>query len=109
MGVPASNQTNTQLLSKIATNDGHGEKSPYFDGWKAYETNPFHLTRNPAGVIQMGLAENQLCHDLIQDWIKKHPESSICTPEGVSDFCSIANFQDYHGLRSFRQVGTYSS
>jgi 1-aminocyclopropane-1-carboxylate synthase len=31
-----------QLLSKIATNDQHGENSPYFDGWKAYEKNPFH-------------------------------------------------------------------
>jgi len=49
-----------QLLSKIATNDKHGENSPYFDGWKAYERNPFHPTKNPQGVIQMGLAENQV-------------------------------------------------
>ena len=45
-------------LSKIATNDGHGENTPYFDGWKAYDRNPFHPTNNPEGVIQMGLAEN---------------------------------------------------
>jgi len=50
-----------QLLSKIATNDKHGENSPYFDGWKAYDRNPFHPTKNPQGVIQMGLAENQVC------------------------------------------------
>lgn len=49
-----------QLLSKIATNNKHGENSPYFDGWKAYESNPFHPTKNPQGVIQMGLAENQV-------------------------------------------------
>ena len=49
-----------QLLSKIATNDKHGENSPYFDGWKAYDSNPFHPTKNPQGVIQMGLAENQV-------------------------------------------------
>jgi len=47
-----------ELLSEIATNDKHGENSPYFDGWKAYESNPFHPTQNPQGVIQMGLAEN---------------------------------------------------
>lgn len=94
---------NGQLLSKIATNGGHGENSSYFDGWKAYETDPFHPTRNPDGVIQMGLAENLLCHDLIQDWIKKNPQASICTAQGVQDFCSIANFQDYHGLTTFRQ------
>ena len=48
------------LLSKIATGDGHGEDSPYFDGWKDFEVNPFHHTKNPNGVIQMGLAENQV-------------------------------------------------
>jgi len=49
-----------QLLSKIATGDGHGETSSYFDGWKAYDKDPFHLTKNRNGVIQMGLAENQV-------------------------------------------------
>ncbi|KAK4483494.1 hypothetical protein RD792_010690 [Penstemon davidsonii] len=49
----------SQLLSKLATNDQHGENSPYFDGWKAYDNDPFHPTKNPSGVIQMGLAENQ--------------------------------------------------
>lgn len=54
----SSNQQS--LLSKIATNNGHGENSPYFDGWKAYDSNPFHPIDNPHGVIQMGLAENQV-------------------------------------------------
>ncbi|KAF5193216.1 1-aminocyclopropane-1-carboxylate synthase [Thalictrum thalictroides] len=92
------------ILSKIATNDGHGENSPYFDGWKAYDSNPFHLTNNPTGVIQMGLAENQLCFDLIENWLKDHPEASICTPEGVHEFQDIALFQDYHGLPTFRNA-----
>ncbi|KAJ4843883.1 acetyl-CoA synthetase [Turnera subulata] len=93
-----------QLLSKIATNERHGENSPYFDGWKAYDRNPFHPTKNPEGVIQMGLAENQLSFDLIVDWIKKHPEASICNAEGVNMFKDIAIFQDYHGLPEFRQA-----
>ncbi|KAL1569118.1 acetyl-CoA synthetase [Salvia divinorum] len=93
-----------QLLSKIATNDGHGENSPYFDGWKAYDTDPYHPTQNPHGVIQMGLAENQLCFDLIQEWIKNNPKASICTPEGAADFKDIAIYQDYHGLPQFRNA-----
>ncbi|KDP28564.1 hypothetical protein JCGZ_14335 [Jatropha curcas] len=95
---------NSQLLSRIATNEGHGENSPYFDGWKAYDGNPFHPVDNPEGVIQMGLAENQLCFDLVRDWIKQNPEASICTAEGVAMFKDIANFQDYHGLPEFRQA-----
>lgn len=95
---------NRQLLSKIATNDEHGEDSLYFDGWKAYDNNPFHLTKNPTGVIQMGLAENQLSFDLIEEWISKNPEASICTREGVKAFRDIAIFQDYHGLPEFRNA-----
>ena len=49
-----------QPLSKFATNDRHGENSPYFNGCKAYDKDPFHPTQNPKGVIQMGLAENQV-------------------------------------------------
>ncbi|XP_061337824.1 1-aminocyclopropane-1-carboxylate synthase isoform X2 [Gastrolobium bilobum] len=93
-----------QLLSKIATGNGHGETSLYFDGWKAYEQDPFHHTENRNGVVQMGLAENQLTSDLVEDWIMSHPEASICTPEGVSNFKAIANFQDYHGLPEFRNA-----
>ncbi|KAF5730033.1 1-aminocyclopropane-1-carboxylate synthase [Tripterygium wilfordii] len=92
------------LLSKIATGNGHGEDSPYFDGWKAYDSDPFHPEQNPHGVIQMGLAENQLCFDLIEDWLLDNQKASICTNEGVNEFKDIANFQDYHGLPEFRNA-----
>nr|BAA84945.1 ACC synthase [Musa acuminata AAA Group] len=104
MRIYGEEHPNQQILSRIATNDGHGENSSYFDGWKAYERDPFHLTDNPTGVIQMGLAENQLSLDLIRDWMKKNPQASICTEEGVSEFKAIANFQDYHGLPTFRKA-----
>ena len=47
-------------LSKVAVSETHGEDSPYFAGWKAYDENPYHELNNPSGVIQMGLAENQV-------------------------------------------------
>ncbi|XP_054784729.1 LOW QUALITY PROTEIN: 1-aminocyclopropane-1-carboxylate synthase 1-like [Prosopis cineraria] len=98
------NESN-HLLSNIAVNGKHGENSAYFDGWKAYERDPFHPTNNPQGVVQMGLAENQLCFDLIEEWMRNHPEASICTPEGLHNFRDIAIFQDYHGLPQFRKCG----
>ncbi|NP_001292642.1 1-aminocyclopropane-1-carboxylate synthase CMW33 [Cucumis sativus] len=104
MGFQQTHETNQVLLSKIAISDGHGEDSPYFDGWKAYDNDPFHPENNPSGVIQMGLAENQLSPDLLVDWIKKHPKASICTDEGLLNFKDIANFQDYHGLPEFRNA-----
>lgn len=104
MGFHQIGERNQVLLSKIAINDGHGEDSPYFDGWKAYDNDPFHPENNPLGVIQMGLAENQLSSDLIVDWIRKHPKASICTDEGLESFKVIANYQDYHGLLEFRNA-----
>ncbi|KAF5734226.1 1-aminocyclopropane-1-carboxylate synthase [Tripterygium wilfordii] len=97
-----SNQEN--LLSKMATGNGHGEDSPYFDGWKAYDSNPYHSKKNPHGVIQMGLAENQLSFDLIEEWLLDNQKASICTNGGVSEFKDIAIFQDYHGLPEFRNA-----
>ncbi|KAG6391094.1 hypothetical protein SASPL_148843 [Salvia splendens] len=91
-----------QILSKIANNDGHGENSAFFDGWKAYDSDPYHPTQNPNGVIQMGLAENQLSMDLVEEWVRNNPQASICTPEGASRFKDIAIYQDYHGLPEFR-------
>ncbi|CAA0812135.1 1-aminocyclopropane-1-carboxylate synthase-like protein 1 [Striga hermonthica] len=93
-----------EVLSRIASNDGHGENSAFFDGWKAYDSNPYHPTKNPNGVIQMGLAENQLSLDLVQEWVQNNPKASICTAEGASDFKDIAIFQDYHGLPEFRNA-----
>ncbi|KAK8486782.1 hypothetical protein V6N11_000270 [Hibiscus sabdariffa] len=97
-------ETKMVAISKIATGNGHGENSPYFDGWKAYEANPFHPTDRPDGVIQMGLAENQLCFSLIKKWVMQHPEASLCSVEGVDRFKETALFQDYHGMPEFRQA-----
>ena len=47
-------------LSKVAVSETHGEDSPYFAGWKAYDENPYDDSSNQSGVIQMGLAENQV-------------------------------------------------
>ncbi|KAJ4839146.1 acetyl-CoA synthetase [Turnera subulata] len=95
---------NSHILSRIASGNGHGEDSPYFDGWKAYERDPHHPTKNPNGVIQMGLAENQLSFDLVEEWLKNNPKASISSPEGLSAFRDIALFQDYHGMPEFRNA-----
>lgn len=47
-------------LSKVATSAAHGEDSPYFAGWRAYDEDPYDPITNHSGVIQMGLAENQV-------------------------------------------------
>ncbi|PKA56437.1 1-aminocyclopropane-1-carboxylate synthase 7 [Apostasia shenzhenica] len=90
-------------LSKIAVSKAHGEDSPYFAGWKAYEEDPYNAVSNPTGIIQMGLAENQVSFDLLEDYLEKHPEA-FSWGSGNSNFRENALFQDYHGLQAFRKA-----
>ncbi|XP_047308059.1 1-aminocyclopropane-1-carboxylate synthase 7-like [Impatiens glandulifera] len=91
-------------LSKIAVSSAHGEDSPYFSGWKAYDENPYHEIHNPSGVIQMGLAENQVSFDLVEEYLEKHSEKALFGKKTNSGFRDNALFQDYHGLLSFRKA-----
>ncbi|KAM7515602.1 hypothetical protein LguiA_005185 [Lonicera macranthoides] len=90
-------------LSNIAISDTHGEDSPYFAGWKAYDEDPYQETTNPSGVIQMGLAENQVSFDLLEEYLEKHSEAATFGKK-TSSFRENALFQDYHGLQSFRKA-----
>ncbi|OVA11770.1 Aminotransferase [Macleaya cordata] len=90
-------------LSRIAISDTHGEDSPYFAGWKAYDENPYDESKNPSGVIQMGLAENQVSFDLLEEYLEQHSEACL-GGSGISSFRENALFQDYHGLKTFRKA-----
>uniref|UniRef100_A0A0D3G476 Aminotransferase class I/classII large domain-containing protein n=1 Tax=Oryza barthii TaxID=65489 RepID=A0A0D3G476_9ORYZ len=87
-------------LSTMAMSAAHGEDSPYFAGWRAYDEDPYDPITNPQGVIQMGLAENQVSFDLLEEYMREHPEASDCG----AGFRENALFQDYHGLKSFRKA-----
>ena len=95
------------LLSQVATSGAHGEDSPYFAGWRAFDDDPYDAVSNPSGVIQMGLAENQVSFDLLEEFLSEHPEAAGwggAAGSGVASFRDIALFQDYHGLKTFRKV-----
>ncbi|RDY06970.1 1-aminocyclopropane-1-carboxylate synthase 7, partial [Mucuna pruriens] len=100
MGMEKEQQPSVEL-SDIAVSETHGENSPYFAGWKAYDENPYDEITNPTGVIQMGLAENQVSFDLLEKYLEEHSEASTWG-KGAPGFRENALFQDYHGLKSFR-------
>ncbi|KAI3500280.1 hypothetical protein L1887_36099 [Cichorium endivia] len=92
------------LSTKVTNCNAHGQDSSYFLGWQEYEKNPYHEISNPNGIIQMGLAENQLSFDLLESWIENHPDSTGFKKNDLSVFKDIALFQDYHGLPSFKNA-----
>ncbi|GMI82726.1 1-amino-cyclopropane-1-carboxylate synthase 8 [Hibiscus trionum] len=91
------------MLSSKASSNSHGQDSAYFLGWQVYEENPFDEVENPTGIIQMGLAENQLSFDLVESWLRKNPDAMGLKEDGESaSFRELALFQDYHGLPAFK-------
>ena len=52
-----------RLLSRKAMCNTHGQDSSYFLGWQEYKKNPCNEVQNTNGVIQMGLAKNQVRHN----------------------------------------------
>uniref|UniRef100_A0A0D9ZXD7 Aminotransferase class I/classII large domain-containing protein n=1 Tax=Oryza glumipatula TaxID=40148 RepID=A0A0D9ZXD7_9ORYZ len=99
--------SSSPALSRVATSAAHGEGSPYFAGWKAYDEDPYDAAANPDGVIQMGLAENQVSIDLLEGYLREHPEAAawgVAGDGGGDSFRDNALFQDYHGLANFRKA-----
>ncbi|CAL9174433.1 unnamed protein product [Musa hybrid cultivar] len=95
---------NQKLLSRKTACNVHGQDSSYFLGWQEYEKNPYDPITNPGGMIQMGLAENQLCFDLIESWLHTHPDAAGFKKDGALIFRELALFQDYHGLPAFKSA-----
>lgn len=93
-----------KLLSRKAACNTHGQDSSYFLGWQEYEKNPFDELKNPTGIIQMGLAENQLCFDLLEKWLAENPDAAGFKRDGRSIFKELALFQDYHGILEFKKA-----
>ncbi|XP_011078511.1 1-aminocyclopropane-1-carboxylate synthase 3-like [Sesamum indicum] len=91
------------MLSRKATCKSHGEDSSYFLGWQEYEKNPHDPVRNPSGIIQLGLAENQLSFDLLESWIARNQEPTGFMKKGGSIFRELALFQDYRGMPVFKK------
>ncbi|KAL8128564.1 LOW QUALITY PROTEIN: hypothetical protein V2J09_017719 [Rumex salicifolius] len=127
MGIEIQQQQPCVSLSRVAVSDTHGEDSPYFAGWKAYDEDPYEEDLNPSGVIQMGLAENQssppqpsssqlhaaelmtnsklVSFDMLEEYLEEHPEAVCWGKSNASGgFRENALFQDYHGLQSFTKA-----
>ncbi|XP_062209418.1 1-aminocyclopropane-1-carboxylate synthase 1-like [Phragmites australis] len=100
----ADEKPQPQLLSKKASCNSHGQDSSYFLGWQEYEKNPYDPVSNPAGIIQMGLAENQLSFNLLESWLEANPDALALRREGASVFRELALFQDYHGMPAFKNA-----
>ncbi|KAF5729917.1 ACC synthase 10 isoform 1 [Tripterygium wilfordii] len=76
--------------------------SPYYVGLKKAAEDPYDELGNPDGVIQLGLAENKVTLDLVEDWLAENANYAILGGElGIS---GIATYQPSDGLMELKMA-----
>ncbi|KAK9143662.1 hypothetical protein Syun_013062 [Stephania yunnanensis] len=93
------------LLSSRATSISKAPDSPYYAGRKTALRDPYHPLSNPHGVLDLGLAQNKLSLDLIEEWVVENGRDSIVGGGGGGGELSIegiATYQPFDGLLSFK-------
>nr|AJT35551.1 1-aminocyclopropane-1-carboxylic acid synthase [Hevea brasiliensis] len=73
--------------------------SPYFVGLRKVIEDPYDESANPNGVIQLGLAENKLTLDLVEEWLVENAKPAILGGGGEElNISGIATYQPVDGL-----------
>lgn len=79
--------------------------SPYYIGLDRASADPYDRLNNPNGVIQLGLAENRLTLDLIENWITEKLSDSILgggDSRGGLSVSGIATYQPFDGMMELK-------
>ncbi|KAJ0974592.1 hypothetical protein J5N97_016557 [Dioscorea zingiberensis] len=93
---PASASSRASAIAKASD-------SPYYAGNDKCSTDAYHAVSNPRGVIQLGLAENQLTLDLVRDWIESNlKESLLGDLQGELSIRGLATYHPFHGLMELK-------
>ncbi|XP_010276088.1 PREDICTED: probable aminotransferase ACS12 [Nelumbo nucifera] len=93
-------------ISSRANSLAKSDNSPYYVGLEKFTEDPYDARTNPGGVIQLGLAENKLSLDLVQDWLSQNVKDSIMGGDADGDLsiCGIATYQPFDGLPELKEV-----
>ncbi|WCJ26082.1 1-aminocyclopropane-1-carboxylate synthase [Euphorbia peplus] len=79
--------------------------SPYYVGLRKVVEDCYDELDNPDGIIQLGLAENKLTVDLVEEWLIKNGRVAIsgCGGDELS-ISGIATYQPSHGLMELKMA-----
>ncbi|KAI5004974.1 hypothetical protein ZWY2020_032217 [Hordeum vulgare] len=82
------------------------EDSLYYAGLRRCTDDPYHPASNPAGVIQLGLAENHLSLDLVREWMEEHAGPAMTPGGGDKErdltISGLATYQPYDGILALK-------
>lgn len=86
------------FVSSRANSIAKSQDSPYYIGLNKVLEDPYDALKNPHGVVQLGLAENKLSLDLIQDWVLENSRGE----NGELSISGIATYQPFDGLTKLK-------
>ncbi|KAK6155808.1 hypothetical protein DH2020_010056 [Rehmannia glutinosa] len=97
--------TGRASLSARATSIAKPNDSPYYIGLDRVREDPYDEIDNPDGIIQLGLSENRLSLDLIEDWVSQNlTDSKLGVGSQALGLSGIATYQPMDGLMEFKVV-----
>nr|XP_043618149.1 probable aminotransferase ACS12 [Erigeron canadensis] len=85
------------VSSRVCSIAKSNEDSPYYFGLDKVKDDEYHRFENPNGVIQLGLAENRLTLDLMENWITENLNDSI-----LGGASGIATYQPFDGTTELK-------
>ncbi|XP_072970774.1 1-aminocyclopropane-1-carboxylate synthase 6-like [Typha angustifolia] len=71
--------------------------SAYYVGLRRCSEDPYDAVKNPDGIVQLGLAENQLSLDLVWEWLERNVKEAVLGKEELS-IRGLATYQPFDGL-----------
>uniref|UniRef100_A0A0A9CJ37 Aminotransferase class I/classII large domain-containing protein n=1 Tax=Arundo donax TaxID=35708 RepID=A0A0A9CJ37_ARUDO len=99
------------LSSRGAVVRAGDEDSLYYAGLRRCADDPYHPASNPAGLINLGLAENHLSLDLVGRWMEEHAGTAML--EGMTGgkeedrdlaIRGLAIYQPYDGILALKMA-----
>ncbi|KAG6391921.1 hypothetical protein SASPL_149685 [Salvia splendens] len=91
-------------LSARANHVAKANESPYYIGLDRVREDAYDELTNPDGVIQLGLAENRLSLDLIEERLSKNLADLMSGAGGPPGLRGIATYQPFDGLLEFKMA-----
>ncbi|XP_022719678.1 probable aminotransferase ACS10 isoform X2 [Durio zibethinus] len=79
-----------------------GADSPYYVGLRRVKEDPYDELGNPNGVIQLGLAENNLSLDLVKGWLAENGKEALLGNGEDPSISRIATYQPFDGLMELK-------
>ncbi|KAG8094027.1 hypothetical protein GUJ93_ZPchr0012g19172 [Zizania palustris] len=86
------------------------DDSLYYAGLRRCAEDPYHPASNPAGIIQLGLAENCLSLDLVVRWMEEHAAGAALMAGGEDEeerelsVRGLATYQPYDGILALKMA-----